>query len=63
MNVAMRVRVILEVGYVDESDDAEHITGEIESEESLWAGGDLTNEKALELFESCAALVKASAPI
>ena len=63
MNVSMRVRVILEVGYVDEA-DVEHITGFIESEESLWAGagGDLNNTQALALYDSCAAAIKASTP-
>jgi hypothetical protein len=56
MNVAMRVKVVLEVGWVDDN-DTEHIIGVLEDRTSLWAGGDLSNEATLALYKAAEALV------
>ena len=45
--LSMRVRVVLEIGSPD------NIVGVLDEQESLWAGGDLTNEAALALFTKC----------
>jgi hypothetical protein len=56
MNVAMRVRVVLEVGSVDH-DNNEYIVGVLEDRTSLWAGGNLSYEATLALYKTAEALV------
>jgi hypothetical protein len=52
----MRVRVVLEVGFVDSNEETQ-ISGIIDEQESIWAGYDLPNAEAVAIFTACKDLI------